>query len=1051
MDIYTTMMSLLNVVMTIATGMAADASTAVFGADYSFVSFSVQSATQCTSTTCPGSFYTAITTAWANIGYVTHADVLRFLNTTHFGKWAILLYIAAAITGLLGVATNSPMRNYTWFFIGPALFSFLVGTTMSVQGVNWVVANRAIQDMSEVWRNAEAGLANTRLVKDGKLEIKGKYGPQGEYEVAMPMVFLDELFSATANILIEWTGIGRQVDNGGAESNLSNQAETGGKDAWWLLANLKWSYVENITASTIRNPDVRDAFVTFLASECGDLFKQGIDSGAYIAATQARGATPIETVFNANDNKDYVGMQDLLGSTSIPTPRSLGRLFKEKQGGGSGAKTGSFLNFSPILQKKPRETGRGVGIVCSEYLWTIIQALRFEAGSAYYQMVRSAPDGFDEEGFVTTLLYGWDVREKLGEDIREEHQKAFLKHLILAYIVRNELISAPQVTTVDQRYAPAEQARSYSEANIRAYGSKAKFIELYNAAVMMPYLQGILAYFLVVAYPIACMMVILPGHYKAFLTWVSFFAWVKLWDVGFAMVHVIERGVWAMIGNNSYMGTTARTLIEVAGNVGGIGVENTVAPGNGGGYGVLNPSALAARAAIPRVCSLSPGNFDASQCPGSGVDQGVKEAFELFDKLLMVGANLDLDLSNGWYIYIMSALYLAVPAVTGQLVLGAKAGSAGLIKDAFSAVGNDGGQAAKTGAQNAAVNALMTNQKSLGQAAVAKAMRAGTGEDGKGPSLAMKGVLAGNKSLKEGLQGTREAMEAGVLGKEAEVAGRAPSNFSKASGLASKAKGVLGASAGSGGGGEGALVGYGREAGELALTRRADEMSVNNAAAGQRLGFAKQGREIVSSGLKDFGGKLSAQAEFEAQSAAWEARNEFAAHASAMGGIAGMNAGSLAPGEKPSDATGMGMYGMLDGYGADGKKVPAKSYSDQLKYAGNGYVKEGANFFAQRDANGNVMRDANGVMLGGGGFAKQAEDRVQGIWNETGRSHDAFEAVLRGVAEVASPQANLGHENADKVLNNAGKAFLDAADGHLTGTYDFKIPKAVDDSGEIPR
>ena len=188
MEIYTTIMSLLNVVITLAAGVATDASTSVFGADYSFLSFSVQSATKCTDKTCPGSFYTAITTAWANIGYVTHADVLRFLNTSHFGKWAILLYIAAAVGGLIGVATNSPMRNYTWFFIGPALFSFLVGTTMKVQGVNWVVANRVVEDMSEVWRNAEAGLANTKLVKDGLLEIKGKYGPQGQYEVAMPMV-----------------------------------------------------------------------------------------------------------------------------------------------------------------------------------------------------------------------------------------------------------------------------------------------------------------------------------------------------------------------------------------------------------------------------------------------------------------------------------------------------------------------------------------------------------------------------------------------------------------------------------------------------------------------------------------------------------------------------------------------------------------------------------------------------------------------------------------------------------------------------------------------
>ncbi|MEY4667834.1 MAG: hypothetical protein RL518_533, partial [Pseudomonadota bacterium] len=689
MEIYTTIIALLNVVMTFATGSLADVSSAMFSADHSLWSFSVQSATECTAESCPGSFYTAVTTAWANIGYVTHSDVLRFINKSNFGKWAILLYIGAAIGGLFGVATNAPMKNYTWFFLGPALFSFLVGSTMKVQGVNWVVANRA-QEMDQVWRIAETGLANTRLVQDEELDINGKYGPTGQYEVAMPMVFLDELFSATANIMIEWTGIGRQVDNGGPESNLSKSPSRGEgrstRDAWWLLSNLKWSYIENITASTARNPDVRDAFVTFLASECGDAFKKGINSGAYIAATQARGMNPVKTVFKGASGSEHDSqlMRTELGRLSIPTPRSLARLFKEKDDGNPG----SFSNFSPILTDQPIKSGRGYGIVCSEYLWTLIQAFRFEAGNAYYQMIRSAPEGFDEGSFIDTILYGWDVRETEVQDIKPEEQIAFVKHLILAYILRNELISAPQITSVDQRYAPAEQARSYSDANIRNFGAKAKFIELYNAAVMMPHLQGILAYFLIIAYPIACMMVILPGHYKAFFTWVSFFAWIKLWDVGFAMVHVIERGVWAMLGNNSYMGGTARALIEVARKVGGIGVS----PG-----GSLTPSSsgeeLAALNALPIVCSLAKNKVD-DKCTGAGVDQQLPEAMELFDKLLVIGSNIDLDLSNGWYIYIMSALYLAVPAVTGQLVLGAKAGSAGLIKDAFSAVGNDGGQAA---------------------------------------------------------------------------------------------------------------------------------------------------------------------------------------------------------------------------------------------------------------------------------------------------------------------------------------------------------------------
>jgi hypothetical protein len=1040
-DIVANMTAVLEIVMTLITGVLVDATASGFSMGGTFFEFGVQvsnsNPTQCTPQTCPGSFYTAITTAWANIGYLTHADVLRFLHTTHFGKWAVLLYIGAAITALLGVATNSPMRNYTWFFIGPALYSFLVGTTMEVQGVNWVVANKAAssEGMAEVWRNAEAGLANTRLALDGMVRINGKNGPTDQYEVAMPMVFLDELFSATSNILIEWTGIGNQVDNGGSNSNLSTPRRTlaGRQDteAWWLLSNMKWGYLENITASTIRNPDLRDAFVTFLASECGDLFKQGIDSGSYIAATQARGATVVDTLMVDNAKHDYTTFTKGLHSVSIPTPRSLGRLFKEKV---STTSPGSFMNFSASLNKAV-PTGRTHGIVCSEYLWTLIQGFRYEAGNSYYQMLRTAPNGFDEASFVATLLYGWDARRQRNEDITSDDQKAFLKHLILAYIIRNELIAAPQITTVDQRYAPAEQAKSYSEANIRAYGSKAKFIELYNAAVMMPYLQGILAYFLIVSYPIACMLVILPGHYKGFFTWVSFFAWIKLWDVGFAMVHVVERSVWAMIGNHSHLYATSEALISTAKKVGGIGANQPAAAAAG-------TQSMEAWNAIPVVCSLKPETVEGQCITGQpGEDQTFEQAFELFDKLLLTGANLDLDLSNGWYIYIMAALYTAVPAVTGQLVLGAKAGSASLVKDAFSGAASDGSQAAKTGAQHAAVNALQTNQRSLGQAATAKALRKGTGPDGKGMSLAMQGVEFGNQGMREGLDGTRAGLESGLVGARAGLAGRSLENFDRAQKMGQKVPGlkhVFGADGGSGGGGAasnlGAFGAYGVEATKVGMGRMADEGFVRAAGRQQALGYQKEGLAAVSGGLKDMSGKIGAQAEFEAASAAWEAKNDFAAHASAMGGIAGMNAGNLAPNEKPTDATQMGMAGMLDRYNSGGSAAPGKasasadaanSYSGGLLYGGTSYVAAGRQLAAD---------------------GKGAEQSMLDKWNNMGGSYNPVTAAARVVTEGVNT-ANMGTSDiADtgKKLTAFGADY--AKDGKLDGDHGFRVQQ-VDPQG----
>jgi hypothetical protein len=690
------------------------------------------------------------------------------------------------------------------------------------------------------------------------------------------------------------------------------------------------------------------------------------------------------------------------------------------------------------------DAGRGHGIVCSEYLWTIIQALRYEAGHSYYQLTRSSPTGLNEEQFINTLLYGWDVRKKPDSNIATaDEQEAFIKHLILAYIVRNELLFAPQITSVDQRFAPSEQAKSYSDAYVRSYGSKAKFIELYNAAIMMPYLQGILAYFLLVSYPIACMLVILPGHYKGFFTWVSFFAWIKIWDVGFAMVQVIERSVWAMVGNHGHMAATANVLIETAEKVGGIGVTNPVGMGMGNGGGVLKPSVLAAQGAVPLVCSLSGMNGECADNK-AGFDQTLPKAMELFDKLLLTSANIDLDLSNGWYIYIMSALYLAVPAVTGQLVLGAKAGSASMMKEAWSGVANDGSNAAKTGAQHKDVNALTTNSRSVGQAAMAKAMRGTNPHTGK--SFAMSAFGASNDSLQEGLASTAKELESGLLGTQATVASKAPDNFTRAAQLAEnigspalKGFQALRGNNGSGNGGGGASIpgqlnNIGTQAARVALGRRADEMAVNVAATQQDLGYQKAGHGIASAGLKDYGGKLSSAADFEAQSAAWEAKNDFAAHAAAIGGVAGINAGNLAPGEKPSEMTQMAMGGMLESYSGGGfgtrpthNAGKNNSVFDAATYSGTGYVAEGRAISAQ-----------------GAGAAQ----KVQNTWNETGRSHSAADAVARTLAEGANPEPNVGFKDTAEFVTETGKFMVDAADGKIDSKH-LQDLKRVDERGDM--
>ena len=931
---------------------------------------------QCSRETCPGSFYNMITTAWANIGYATHSDFIKLVTETELKYWAPLIYVVGAIGGLISVALNSPPRNYAWFFVGPALFYFLLTPSPSnnIYGVAWRVAGQDIP-MKDVWKNAEVGIVNTKWADSKWQQYQKDTGHGSTIQVGQGLLFLDGLFSETTNILIAYVGVGQQRGQGGAQSNLA--AFGGGEGPWHLMANEKWGMLENIVGVTARDPDVRDALITFLASECGDQFKKGIDDGRYIAASTSRGKSLPKSVFRGGPTGEFTGefgggieavqsysdFQHGLDGERIPTPRSLIRLFDQPN------QQGSFKRFSSVLQSgKPEQSGRTVEIVCSEYLWTIVQALRWESGHAYWQLLRSAPAGFSEEQVLNTLFYGWDIRKTPKGDVASaDEMRSFVKLLSFLYMLRNELMFAPQITENGQRFAPSEQTRNFTEAYVRDQGSKAKAGELYNWAVLMPYVQGILAYLILIGYPFAAMLMVIPGQWKAFYTWVTFFAWIKLWDVGFAIVHSLERSVWAMIGNRSSMALVGNVLLQTAD---GVGVDVSCSSGGGG-------SDAASLCAVPEVKEQS----------SSADSMGQVMIWMLLDRMLVAMGAADLDLSNGYYIYIMAALYFAVPAVTGQLVLGAKAGMASLATQAIGQNAQEAGGAAKSGAAGEANQRIGQVGTAIGQAATAKSHRKS--------GLAAQMFDTQNQALDAGLEGERIKNTQGAIGARAGALENLGKSYGGARGVIDSMVGLgqsamtnsgTGSSTGSGTGGVGEWLKYGGRVGTrvggLGMDIRGNELnqaglaaSVDSSARGVDAAWLGSQQAMRGKGFDTYAGRLNSAAEFEAQSAAWEAKNAWGSQISGIAGVYGANPGGLV-GQKPTDMTGLAMSGNL-----------GRGTQQGASYSGFGFL-------------GNV----NGVTRQG--IARHGSQSVLSAWGGGYPADNHQQGVLRAGKEglSAAPQ-----------------------------------------------
>lgn len=946
--------------------------------------FGVQ-AGDCSNETCPGSCYNLVTAAWANIAYMTHADFLHLVNDTSFSAWAPLLYVAGAIGALFGVALNSPPRNWTWFLLGPAIFNFLVFTTVDVKGVAWKVAGE-MMPMNDVWKDAETGLGNTILVDRLGIQVNRDSGPSGQYPVAWGMVFFDKLFSASADALISWTGIGRQMGDGGADSNLAAKAGNG-LGPWYILANLKWSMLENIVGVSARDPDVRDALVTFLASECGDKFKKGVDTGNYIAASQSHGASLPGSVLKSTNNSidlnwlglgtlNWTSYQDFvrgMDTEVIPTPRSIVRLYNQDP-----QHQGAFTQFSQKFNTDERfSSGRTTEIVCSEYLYTVIQALRWESGHAFWQLVRSSPNGFTREQLLKSLFYGWDVRKAPQDNWASQEQlEDFVKNLIFVYMLRNELLYAPQLTEIPQRFAPSEQARNFSQAYVGTQGSRSKAAELYNWAVMMPHVQGILVYLVLIFYPFAAMMMVIPGYWKTFFTWISFFAWVKLWDVGFAIVHTLERSVWAMIGNHSSMARVANMLIQTAENTGQI----TVGTASG-----CSGDKLSELCAVPDVKESQ--------------TLTMQTAWGLFDKILLLTGSADLDVSNGYYIYIMSALYFAVPAVAGQLVLGAKAGMASMATQAIQGSAGEAGTATKQATVGEAVNKLATNQGSIGQAAMAKAHRQS--------GLALQQFESQNAALDSDLFATQVGATKGALGAAADAADKRSKSFASQVALGKAMAGGVGSlqgaakeGTGSGTGGlpskvagavannlprAGHLLNIGAQAAQTQLDQNALSAGARSSIYGANADWNAGRARMQSAGFNNYAARLGSEAQFNAESAAWEAKNEFATHMAGMGGVSGMNPGSLAPGPKPTDSQGMAMSGQLGGLAQGSARYSGAGFLQSVNTTmGAGRAAWGSGFVSQH---------------WGGGFESLGSAVSHAASSDTKAVRDAAQKALKSFEE----------------------------------------------------
>jgi hypothetical protein len=338
----------------------------------------------------------------------------------------------------------------------------------------------------------------------------------------------------------------------------------------------------------------------------------------------------------------------------------------------------------------------------------------------------------------------------------------------------------------------------------------------------------------------------------------------------------------------------------------------------------------------------------------------------------------------------MSALYFAVPAVAGQLVLGAKAGMAQMATQGISQVAGEAGTAAKSATVGEMANKLQTNQGSLGQAAAAKFHRQS--------GLALQQLENSNAALDAGLSQGRVNATKNALGQAADAARMRAASYQGNSNVLKAAAGIAGEAiggGGAGGGGQGgagvfakgakvagAWANFGLAAGQNTEDQKQYGAAARSAMFGANAEWANTRARLKGDGFGDYARKLGQEGDFGAQTATWEAKNDFATHLAGFGGVAGINPGNLNPGQKPTDMTGLALSGNL---GAQAQGAARYSGSGFLTAVGQttsqGNSRFGGSFVGQHWGGGYSMAGTATTALGNGatlGHYEKAKEAVLG-------------------------------------------------------------------------
>lgn len=505
-----------------------------------------------------GASGTMVGSTLESLGFYYQSFILDSLLGALTGPVAVAVYMIAAIAAMVKYVIEGRGKLLLWFLIGPALFLAVIHQRTETFGADWKFGKKE-RNRKYVDKVLEASMRDTDISTNPIITAAKISSLFGIYD-RMVSAIVQEMIAAITDererldmkflMRAELLGVlhGASVD----DPNFSE-----------LLQGSFFHGCHNVVEYGIGLRDPRRSFTERMNER--DKFLKAFESRVELTANarnfvaDIRLTSPALYTIALDQDSNAVGNWLAANETAATTPGAPpdATTYRANLAAARDQLPASFSckqlwNFTFVgLYRTAKRFGKSVlvqgkrnGLNGDELLNDLLQAKGFDDAALLASGTSASAVGID-------IFYRLIAQHLFRNEMANRNTAAFLND----YTSRG--FSVPLYEY------PAESDLSFMQRHSLANSEWESKTKISTVATNLPYYQGVVLYFLAVGFPFFALLLLIPGRHSGFLMWFFLWMWAKSWDVGFAVVMLLDDILFSLMSvGYSERGKTSGLLLD---------------------------------------------------------------------------------------------------------------------------------------------------------------------------------------------------------------------------------------------------------------------------------------------------------------------------------------------------------------------------------------------------------------------------------------------------------------------------------------------------------